>query len=77
MAEINLLDHYPRSKRAIEERGSQITENQRKIARKFGKEFFDGNRLSGYGGYRYHPRFWQDTVKRFKEYYHLGKNAGS
>ena len=75
MTEINLLDHYPQSKRAIEERAKQITEEHRKIARKFDKEFFDGDRLSGYGGYSYHPRFWQETVKRFKEYYHLDKNS--
>lgn len=75
MSEINLLDRYPRSKRPIEERGNQITEDHRKIARKFGKEFFDGDRLTGYGGYSYHPRFWQDTVKRFRDYYHLDRNS--
>ncbi|MFA4849314.1 MAG: class I SAM-dependent methyltransferase [Methanoregula sp.] len=75
MAEINLLDQYPRSKRAIDERGKQITEDHRKIARKFDKEFFDGDRLSGYGGYMYHPRFWQDTVRMFNEYYRLDKNS--
>ena len=75
MTEINLLDHYPRSKRPIEERGKQITEEHRRIARKFGKEYFDGDRLSGYGGYTYHPRFWQETVKRFRDFYHLDKNS--
>ena len=75
MAEINLLDRYPRSKRAIEERGSKITDEQRKTARKFGEEFFDGDRLSGYGGYSYNPRFWQETVKRFCDYYNLDKNS--
>jgi len=75
MTEINLLDRYPSSKRPIEDRGNQIDDEQKKIARKFGKEFFDGDRLSGYGGYSYHPRFWQETVKRFKEYYHLDEDA--
>jgi ubiquinone/menaquinone biosynthesis C-methylase UbiE len=75
MAEINLLDLYPRSKRPIEERGQQITETHRDIARKFGVEYFDGDRLTGYGGYKYHPRFWQDTVKRFRDYYNLQPNA--
>ncbi len=51
MAEINLLDLYPRSKRPIEERGKLVTEGHRKIARQFGKEYFDGERLYGYGGY--------------------------
>jgi SAM-dependent methyltransferase len=75
MSEINLMDKYPRSKRPIEERGKWITDEHRKTARKFGKEYFDGDRLSGYGGYSYHPSFWKETVKRFKEYYNLDKNA--
>jgi ubiquinone/menaquinone biosynthesis C-methylase UbiE len=73
--EINLLDLYPRSKRPIEERGKLITEEHRKIARQFSKEYFDGNRLFGYGGYSYHPRFWQATVKRFRDHYQLAEDA--
>lgn len=73
MAEINLLDLYPRSKRPIEERGKLIAEEHRRVARQFGKEYFDGDRLYGYGGYSYHPRFWQDTVKRFRDYYKLAE----
>ena len=45
------------------------------MARQFGKEYFDGERLYGYGGYSYHPRFWQDTVKRFRDYYKLADDA--
>jgi len=73
--EINLLDLYPRSKRPIEERGKLVTEEHRKVARQFGKEYFDGDRLYGYGGYSYHPRFWQATVKRFRDYYRLAEDA--
>ncbi len=73
--EINLLDLYPRSKRPIEERGKLVTEGDRKIARRFGKEYFDGERLYGYGGYSYHPRFWQATVKRFRDHYRLADDA--
>ena len=75
MAEINLMDRYPRSKRPIEERGSTITEEHRRIARQFGREFFDGDRLYGYGGYGYHPRFWTETVKRFRDHYGLAEDA--
>lgn len=75
MGEINLMDLYPRSKRPIEERGKLITEEHRKVARQFGKEFFDGDRLYGYGGYSYHPRFWQATVRRFRDYYRLAEDA--
>ena len=69
------MDKYPRSKRNIEERASLIKEEHREIARKFEKDFFDGDRLYGYGGYNYHPRFWQETVKRFSEFYKLDKSA--
>lgn len=73
--EINLLDMYPRCKRPIDERATQVTDADRQIARQFGKEYFDGSRLQGYGGYRYHPRFWQATVRRFRDYYQLAENA--
>jgi len=75
LSEINLMDKYPRSKRNIEERANLIKEEHREIARKFEKDFFDGDRLYGYGGYNYHPRFWQETVKRFSEFYKLDKSA--
>ena len=69
MGEINLLDCYPQAQRPIDERGALIKEEHRQVARQFGKEYFDGERLYGYGGYSYHPRFWQETVKRFTEFY--------
>lgn len=75
MPEIDLMDQYPRSKRPVEERGQLITEEHRKIARLFDQRFFDGDRLYGYGGYGYHPRFWQATVRRFRDYYHLPDDA--
>lgn len=71
MPAINLLDRYPKSKRPIDERGSLITEEHRAIARRFGREFFDGDRLTGYGGYSYNARFWTETVARFRDHYNL------
>lgn len=73
--EINLMDRYPRSKRPIDERAKMITEEHRTIARQFDGRFFDGDRLTGYGGYNYHPRFWTETVKRFRDHYALGDGA--
>ena len=75
MAEINLLDRYPTSKRPIDARARLITDAHRATAREFGREFFDGDRLFGYGGYTYHARFWTDTVARFQEYYGLAPDA--
>jgi len=73
--EINLLDMYPKSKRPIDERARLVTEEHRAIARKFDVEYFDGERLTGYGGYRYDPRFWTDTVRRFRDHYGLPDDA--
>lgn len=75
MAEVNLMDLYPRSKRPIEGRGRMVTEADRAISRQFGRDYFDGDRMHGYGGYSYHPRFWTDTVRRFRDYYNLAENA--
>ena len=73
--EINLMDRYPRSKRPIDERAKMITEEHRAIARRFDKRYFDGDRLTGYGGYNYHPRFWAEAVKRFRDHYQIADDA--
>ncbi len=73
--EIDLLINYPKSKRNLEERESQKSEKDRAIARKFGKEFFDGDRKYGYGGYKYNPRFWQPVVPTFKKYWNLNSSS--
>lgn len=73
--EVNLLDVYPRSKRPIEERAVTVTVRDRLLARQFGKEYFDGTRNQGYGGYNYHPRFWQPVVKRMQKYYRLNSKS--
>lgn len=73
MAEINLLRHYPRSKRKME-RPRSLDSANREIALKFGAEYFDGKREQGYGGYRYDGRWVpiaQDIVR------HFGLKSGS
>ena len=62
MAEVNLMARYPRSKRPIAQRGRVVTDADRQLSRQFGRDYFDGDRMHGYGGYQYHPRFWTDTV---------------
>jgi SAM-dependent methyltransferase len=73
--EIDLLVNYPKSNRQIAERAFAKTDNDRAIARQFGEEFFDGDRRHGYGGFSYHPRFWQPVVPTLVDYWGLG--AGS
>ncbi len=69
--EINLMVNYPQSKRNLKERSNERTEEDRCIARRFDKEFFDGDRRHGYGGYQYHSRFWQLVIPTFRDYYNL------
>ena len=73
--EENLLKFYPQSNRPIDDRGNLITEQDRAIARKFDVEYFDGDRLTGYGGYNYSSRFWTDTVAHIKDFYNLDDNS--
>jgi SAM-dependent methyltransferase len=69
MREVNLLDAYPRSKRPIAEREAAVPE-QRAVAMQFGREYFDGDRTQGYGGYRYDGR-WVAIARRMRDYYGL------
>jgi len=69
--EIDLMVNYPRAKRDVKERGATKTEEDRATARRFDKDFFDGDRRVGYGGFKYHPRFWQPVIPTFREHYGL------
>lgn len=69
--EIDLLSNYPRTRRDVEGRGGEKTEEDRMIARRFGREFFDGERRTGYGGFHYHPRFWEPVIPAFRDRWQL------
>jgi SAM-dependent methyltransferase len=67
--EVNLLDRYPRAKRDIASRAAAVP-SQREVAKRFGKEYFDGDRGQGYGGYRYDGR-WVPIAERMRDFYGL------
>jgi SAM-dependent methyltransferase len=69
--EIDLLANYPKTKRDLKQRAAEKTEEDRAIARQFGKDFFDGDRRHGYGGFSYQSRFWQPVVPTFQDFYAL------
>ena len=73
--EIDLLKNYPKPKRNLDSRSSEKTPEIVDLARQFGKEFFDGDRKHGYGGFTYHPKYWTDVVKDFVSYYNLQPGA--
>jgi len=73
--EVDLLVNYPKANRNVKARGLEKTEKDREIARKFGKEFFDGDRSHGYGGFSYNPKFWSPVVPTLKKYFSLSSST--
>ena len=69
--EVNLMKNYPQSKRDVSGRLISKTSKDKKIAQQFGKDFFDGSRNQGYGGFTYNPRFWQPVIPTFQEHWNL------
>ena len=68
------MQKYPRTQRQIDLK-EKVTFEQMKIARRFDKEFFDGDRMYGYGGHNYHKRFWTDVVRDFVSHYRLTEKS--
>jgi len=69
VAELDLLDRYPRTRRDIAARAAAVPA-QREVAKKFEREYFDGDRGQGYGGYRYDGR-WVPVAERIRDHYRL------
>lgn len=69
--ELDLLKNYPKTERDLSKRIEDKTEEVRIVARKFGKDFFDGERKYGYGGFNYNPRYWSKVVQDISNYYKL------
>ncbi len=74
MPEINFLDTHPKTVRDYNKRAQEKTPEVIRIAKQFGKEFFDGARKCGYGGYNYDGR-WKSVVQRMRDYYKLSDTA--
>ena len=68
MAEVNLLRRYPRSKRNISKRSEAQSPENIALSRQYGRDYFDGSRDVGYGGYRYDGRWLpiaEDMIQHF------------
>lgn len=74
MAEINLLEksHPQNLNRKIE--GGWRTEKNKIIAKRYDFDFFDGDRVNGYGGYYYDGR-WKHVVKKLQELYRIDSKS--
>lgn len=71
MRHVNLMADYPQTIRPM---GRAASAENREIARQFGREYFDGTREQGYGGYVYDGR-WVPIACRFLDYYQLPPGA--
>lgn len=69
MGEVNLLGSQPKIVRDVNAR-TQTKQANRELALKFGREYFDGAREQGYGGYRYDGR-WIPVAKRIVQHFGL------
>lgn len=68
LTEINLLARLPRSRRNVQARADGKSPEVIRVSKQFGREYFDGPREYGYGGYRYDGRWLpvaQDIVAHF------------
>jgi SAM-dependent methyltransferase len=73
--EIDILINYPKAKRDLSARLESKSEESRKIGRKFGFDYFDGDRNHGYGGFSYNPKFWQPVIPTIVENYKIGNSS--
>lgn len=60
----------PKTKRNPSARAEAKTPEIVEVARQYGREYFDGDRKYGYGGYRYDGR-WQPVAQDFIHHYQL------
>ena len=73
--EVNLLKKYPKIKRNLKKRKLVKSKKIIKIARKFSKDFFDGDRKYGYGGLKYNKKYWRNVTKEMIKYYSLNNKS--
>jgi len=71
---VDLMYKYPVANNRLNERKNP-TEQEKQVAKEFGREFFDGDRKHGYGGFSYNPKYWTETVKLFIEKYDLNEKS--
>lgn len=68
---------YPNSKNRNLIRSDRIKVNKKikKKLMKFGKEYFDGERIHGYGGYYYNKKFFRKITKKIIKHYKLNNEC--
>ena len=76
MKKINLLKKLPKPNRKKGQLNRKTKKNLKhiEISRKYGKDYFDGSRMYGYGGYSYDGR-WIPVAKDIKKILKLKKGS--
>ena len=73
---VNFWKYYPKSNRKnISNLRVKVSSKLRKKLQKFPKEYFDGKRSHGYGGYYYNPKYFKKIVKAMIRYYKLNNKS--
>ena len=64
---------YPvsKKKKIIASERIKVSKKKRKQIQKFGKEYFDGLRIHGYGGYYYNKKYFRKVTKEIIKHYKL------
>ncbi len=74
--QINFWKHYPKiNRKNISSLRVKVPNDLKKKLKKFPKEYFDGKRAHGYGGYYYNPKFFKKIVKAMIKYYKLNNKS--
>jgi len=74
--EINLMANYPTTNRTkYIQRSLNKNYEEIKIVKNFDKEYFDGDREFGLGGYYYDPKFFKNVVDDFIKWYEISNDA--
>lgn len=74
MAKVNLLKSIPKITRNVALRKEAKSDDLVSISKKFGKEYFDGDREYGYGGYKYDGR-WITVARDIIDHFGLKPGA--
>ena len=74
MREFNLLGDYPKLEKPRHVGSGLRTIDHRIVASYRGKDFFDGNRNYGYGGFKYDGR-WQKIADKICKEYNLNEQS--
>jgi ubiquinone/menaquinone biosynthesis C-methylase UbiE len=74
--QINFWKYYPAiNRKNISSLRVKVSNKLRKKLQKFPKEYFDGKRAHGYGGYYYNPKFFRKIVKAMIRHYQLNNKS--